>query len=147
MRVLVVSEDATERLRAVSALLLDEGTDVSEASSAEEARDLLLRQEETYDVLVMDGDLQPRGGYALLYDLRGRAELAGSDPVPALVLASREQDRWLAAWSGASELLLKPVDPFELRRLLPIVAETTPPPYGDAGSTEGQVRAATASHG
>lgn len=146
VQVLVVSEDEKERLRAVSALLLDEDTVVTEASSVGDARELVLSDPDRFDLLIVDGDLQPRGGYALLYDLRARAEIAGTEPIPAIVLGEREQDRWLAAWAGANELLLKPVDPFELRRRVPIVAEAPPAPYGDAGSAAAQVEAAVAGH-
>lgn len=146
MRVLVVSEDVKERLRAASALRLDEDTDVVEAAAGDEARRLLLDGPDRFDLLVVDGDLQPRGGYALLYDLRARAELGGSEPIPSIVLGSREQDRWLAGWAGATELMLKPVDPFELRRRAAAVVAAPVPPYGDAGSAEAQVRAAIAGH-
>lgn len=147
MRVLVVSEDGKERARASSALLLDEDTEVTEAASAEEARQQILDDPSRFDLLIVDGDLRPRGGYAMLYDLRARAELAGGDPLPAIVLGAREQDRWLAGWAGATEVLLKPVDPFVLRQRAVVVAEQPVPPYGDEGSAKAQVRAALADRG
>jgi DNA-binding response OmpR family regulator len=146
VRVLVVSEDDKVRLRAVSALLLDEDVEVTEATSGHDARSSVLAEPDRFDLLIVDGDLQPRGGYAMLYDLRARADLTGADPVPAIVLGSREQDRWLAAWAGASELMLKPVDPFELRRRAGVVATSPPPPYGDAGSAAAQLQAAVTGH-
>lgn len=144
MRVLVVSEDGKERARAASALLLDEDTELVEASSAAEARQLVFDEPGTFSLLIVDGDLHPRGGYAVLYDLRARAELEGTDPIPAIILGAREQDRWLAGWAGATEVLLKPVDPFLLRQRAAIVANEPVPGYGDAGSSEAQVRAALA---
>lgn len=146
MRVLVVSEDAKERLRASSALTLHAAADVVEAGSVDEARQLLLRDGEQFDALVLDGDLYPRGGFAMLYDLRGRWELAEQDPMPAIVMASREQDRWLANWAGASGMLLKPVDPFALALDVRALEGADIPPYGDAGSAAKQVAAATALH-
>lgn len=142
MRVLVVSEDPKERLRAASALLLHADAEVVEADSVDAARHLILREGERFDAIVADGDLYPRGGFAMLYDLRARSELAGIDPVPALVMASREQDRWLARWAGASDMLLKPVDPFELARRVAELEGAEVPPYGDAGSAAKQVAAA-----
>jgi hypothetical protein len=62
VRVLVVSEDVKERLRAVSALRLHADAEVVEAASADEARRLLLVDREEYDVLVLDGDMRPRAG-------------------------------------------------------------------------------------
>lgn len=142
MRVLVVSEDGKERQRATSALALRPGIEVEEAESAEQARRLLLEEGVTYDVLVMDGDLQPRGGYAVLYDLRARADLGQLEATPSLVLASREQDAWLGRWAGANELLLKPVDPFVLARRVTALEGAPLEPYGDKGSAAAQVATA-----
>jgi DNA-binding response OmpR family regulator len=146
VRVLVVSEDVGVRLRAVSSLRLHDVGEVVEAASAEVARDLLIRQEERFDVLVLDGDLSPRGGFAVLYDLRSRAVLAGSSSPPAIVLAAREQDRWLGAWSGANEVVMKPVDPFDLARRVAALEGAQAPLHGDRGSASAQVAAATRDH-
>jgi DNA-binding response OmpR family regulator len=137
MRVLVVSADPIERLRATSGL----GTEdrVVESGSVDEARRLVLDAVEPFDVLVVDGDLDPRGGYAFLYELRAHAELTGWPAPPSVVLASRSADIWLAGWSGASELFLKPVDPFEVAAAVRDLVGTDLPPYGDAGSARAQV--------
>jgi DNA-binding response OmpR family regulator len=142
MKVLVVSADAKERLRAVSALELQADAEVVEAESGEEVRQRLLRGDEAFDVLVVDGDLQPRGGYALLYDLRAQADLTGESPTPSILLLEREQDVWLARWAGANDWLYKPVDPFDLARRVVAAEGAQPPPYGDAGSAAKQVSAA-----
>ncbi len=146
MRVLVVSEDVKERQRATSALALRSDLEVEEAVSAAEARRRLLVDHESYDVLVVDGDLSPRGGYAVLYDLRARAELSGVPAVPSLIMSSREQDVWLGHWAGANELLLKPVDPFELARKVTELEGAELAPYGDAGSARAQLRSAIHDH-
>jgi DNA-binding response OmpR family regulator len=147
MRVLVVSEDPKERLRATSALMLQEDAEVVEAPSVDEARQRLVFDGERFHVLVVDGDLYPRGGFAMLYDLRSRFELEGLDPMPALVMVSREQDRWLAGWAGANDTLRKPVDSFELARRVRDLEGADVPPYGDAGSAAPQVAAALETHG
>jgi CheY-like chemotaxis protein len=118
VRVLIVSEVAAERLRASSALTLADDTEVVEASSGEEARRRLIDGDLEVDVLVVDGDLQPRGGFALLYDLRERFGLEGRDLPPSIVLTDRAQDRFLVSWSGADRSLPKPVDPFALAQLV-----------------------------
>lgn len=146
MRVLVVSEDVGERLRAVSSLRLHDVGEVVEVASAEEARDLLLRQDAHFDVLVVDGDLSPRGGFAMLYDLRSRAVLGGTVGTPAIVLAAREQDRWLGAWAGANEVVLKPVDPFGLAQLVAALEGAEAPVHGDRGAAAQQLAAATREH-
>jgi DNA-binding response OmpR family regulator len=137
MRVLVVSADPIERLRATSAFEVDEH--VVESGSVDEARRLVLEAEVPFDVLVVDGDLDPRGGYAFLYELRSHADLTGWAAPPSVILASRGADVWLAGWAGASELFLKPVDPFEVAATVRALVGTELPPYGDAGSARAQV--------
>ena len=147
MHVLVVSEDAKERSRAVSALELHpEISQVTEVTTAAEVRRRVLDDGESFDVLVVDGDLSPRGGFATLYDIRSRAELEGRVASPALVMAGREQDRWLAHWAGANHVLIKPVDPFELPRVVVSLQGAELAPYGDDGAALAQVAAATHDH-
>jgi len=137
MRVLVVSADPIERLRATSAL--DPASEEFLEFDGVDAARRAVMEDGPFDVLVVDGDLQPRGGYAFLYELRAQAAMTGTPAVPSVVLASRESDRWLAGWAGASALFLKPVDPFEVAVALRELHGTTPPPYGDAGSALAQV--------
>ena len=137
MRVLVVSADPSERLRATSGMLAED--DVVESADVDEARRLVLDAARPFDVLVVDGDLDPRGGYAFLYELRSHADLTGWAAPPSVVLASRTADVWLAGWAGASELFLKPVDPFEVAATVRALVGTELPPYGDAGSARAQV--------
>lgn len=112
MRVLVASEDAEVRARATGAMHARPDVEVIEAASASEAHRRL--DEDDIDVIVMDGDMRPEGGYSVVYELRAAAELAGEHAPPAIMLVDREQDRWLADWAGATDALLKPVNPFDL---------------------------------
>ena len=138
MRVLVVSADPIERLRATSGLNVDV-EHIVECDGVDEARRLVLADGAAFDVLVVDGDLDPRGGYALLYELRAHAELTGHAAAPTIVLASRESDRWLTGWAGASAMFLKPVDPFEVAAAVRALPGVELPPYGDAGAASAQV--------
>lgn len=137
MRVLVVSEEAVERLRAVSALRLhvEREVEVVEATSGPHAREIL-GSEDDFDVLVIDGDLRPKGGFALLYALRSRAELDGVEPVAAIIMAGREQDRWLADWAGANAVLVKPVSSFALGREVEALAGVRGAPHGASESSD-----------
>ncbi len=137
MRVLVVSADPAERLRVTSAM--DDTFDTVEVDGVDAARRSVESEAGSFDVLVVDGDLQPRGGYAFLYELRGQAELTGRAAIPSVVLASRPSDRWLAGWAGASEMFLKPVDPFEVAATVRALEGAAIPAYGDAGSAAAQV--------
>ena len=112
MRVLIVSEDPVERLRASSGLATQDGVELVEAESARAAHEQVASG--GIDVLVIDGDLSPEGGFSLLYEIRAAGELHGHATPPALVAMGREQDRWLASWSGANDVVMKPVDPFRL---------------------------------
>ena len=111
MRVLVVSESADERQRVVSALARD-GVEIVEATTGKEAHALTGHGD--FDVIVMDGDLCPEGGYSILYELRQRDEYEGQPSTPAIILMERRDDGWLANWAGAQLALLKPVDPFAI---------------------------------
>lgn len=134
MRVLVVSEDAKERMRAWSALRLRADAEVVEATTAWDARKLI--GDEDFDVLVIDGDLSPKGGFSMLYELREQAEMRGEQTPPALVMMGREDDRWLAGWAGFNEVMLKPVDSFVLARRVSGLAGEAAAPAGADGAAE-----------
>jgi CheY-like chemotaxis protein len=121
VRVLIISEDAAERQRAASALHLRDGIEVTEATSARLGTTILATT--SADVLVVDGDLQPKGGFSWLYELRAQGELTGTPRPPAVVLAARAQDQFLADWAGAEAVLPKPVDPFRLLTTVTGLAE------------------------
>lgn len=125
MRILVVSEDPSERDRAASALELIGDVEVDEAASAAVAA--TLEGEVAYDVLVVDGDLAPKGGFSWLYELHAAADLAGRRTAPAIVMTSRPQDAWLADWARAEEVIRKPVDSFVLAQRVRALAALAVP--------------------
>lgn len=123
MRVLVIAEDETERLRATAGMRARQDIEIVELSSAIEAHGRT--EDERFDILVIDGDMRPEGGFSLLYEIRARAELREEGVPPAIMLLAREDDRWLARWAGAAEALVKPVDSFVLaKRVEALVRET-----------------------
>lgn len=126
MRVLVLSDSPVERIRATTGLLRTDDVEVVEAETAREAQQRCATGD--VDVLVVDGDLAPKGGFSALYEIRNAALLAGTTSPPALVMIAREQDRWLARWAGANETRTKPVDPFEVARLVQGLHGTEPAP-------------------
>lgn len=128
MRVLIVSEHQVERARAASMLRPREDVEVIEAGSVGEAKRLLVTTD--FDVLVVDGDLQPQGGFSALYEFHQHTEQEGTTTPPAVVLTARPEDRWLADWARAEATSPKPVDPFDLARTVDtLVAE-----HSDAGA-------------
>ncbi len=124
MRVLVVAEDESERLRATTALRARPDVEIVEVISVIEAHHRV--EDEQFDILVIDGDMRPEGGFSLLYEIRARAEFKGEDVPPAILLIAREDDRWLALrWAGAVEALVKPVDSFVLAKRVEAIVRAT----------------------
>jgi DNA-binding response OmpR family regulator len=124
MRILVVSEDPSERSRAVSALALIDDAEVDEATTASEASTRVRGAD--YDMMVVDGDLASKGGFSWLYELHLAADLDGRTVPPAIVLTSRPQDAWLADWARAEDVLRKPVDSFALVARVRTLTEPAP---------------------
>jgi len=59
------------------------------------------------DLAILDGDAQPTGGIGLCRQFKNEI----TDCPPIVVIVSREQDRWLAAWSHADAVIVQPIDP------------------------------------
>ncbi len=63
-----------------------------------------------YDLVVLDGDAQPVGGFGLAHQLKEEY----ADCPPVLLLITRVVDSWLASWSRAEAVAPYPLDPFEM---------------------------------
>jgi hypothetical protein len=64
------------------------------------------------DVLVLDGEAQPTGGIGIARQVFQEAGGRHGGPVPPVVLVvGRRDDRWLATWARAAEVLVAPLDP------------------------------------
>jgi DNA-binding response OmpR family regulator len=59
------------------------------------------------DLLVLDGEARPAGGMGLAKQLKD--ELL--QPPPIVVLTARDDDAWLAGWSGADAIVSRTLDP------------------------------------
>jgi DNA-binding response OmpR family regulator len=59
------------------------------------------------DLAILDGDAQPTGGVGLTRQFKNEI----TDCPPMIVILLREVDRWLASWSQADEVILRPFDP------------------------------------
>lgn len=66
--------------------------------------------EDTYDLLILDGEAQPFGGLGLCRQLKN--EVFSCPPI--MVLTGRPNDGWLAAWSQADGAVPHPLDPASL---------------------------------
>ena len=96
---------------------------IHEASDGETA--LALLEQETYDVVICDWMMEPLDGFGFLTRLRAlRNHPAQAVPV-IMLTAVAEQNRVLAARdAGATEYLIKPVQPKRLLARLRVVLET-----------------------
>ena len=135
-RVLAVTQTPRVLARNSTVLAGRDGIELLTCSTPDELRDLVAVEQP--DVLVIDGDLKPEGGYSVLHDLREHDELAGRTTPPALVLLGRPDDRWLANWAGADEHLVKPFDPFLLADRVAALAERGPKPSRTRGEFGGE---------
>lgn len=62
---------------------------------------------EQADIAILDGEAQPTGGIGISRQLH-----LESDAVPPIVLVVRRaDDRWLATWARADEILIYPLEP------------------------------------
>ncbi|MDR1186174.1 MAG: response regulator [Bifidobacteriaceae bacterium] len=71
---------------------------------------MILCQEDTYDLIIMDNETNRLGGVGLTQQMRSELDWAPT----VLLLLARQQDAWLAAWSGADAAVLQPIDPLKL---------------------------------
>jgi DNA-binding response OmpR family regulator len=59
------------------------------------------------DLVILDGEAQPTGGAGLARQFKYEIE----DCPPLVVLIARKQDGWLASWSLADAVIVRPVEP------------------------------------
>lgn len=89
---------------------------------------LMAIDDQVADLVILDGEAQPTGGIGISRQVHQEAKV-----VPPIVLTVRRaDDRWLATWAGADEILVHPLDPViaseavaTLLRRLPVRAATS----------------------
>jgi DNA-binding response OmpR family regulator len=59
------------------------------------------------DILILDGEAQPAGGMGVSRQIHLEADTVP----PVILLVRRLDDRWLATWAKADEVLMYPLDP------------------------------------
>lgn len=107
----LIVEDEPPQAEMLSYNLEKEGYRVMVAADGEEG--LLLAQENTPDVIVLDWMLPGRSGIEVCRELRGEAETRG---IPILMLTARgeEEDRVRGIETGADDYVVKPYSPREV---------------------------------
>ena len=110
MKVVVFSHDADTRARIRLAIGRRPATDVPEAEITEVATEpALFRMLDAgkVDVMVLDGEAQPAGGMGICRQAKDEIH----DCPPVLLVIGRQDDGWLATWSGADAVVSHPIDP------------------------------------
>lgn len=119
MKILVVSEDP----RMLDWVRASVGADAAYLFASNGLEALRVTGEDRPDIVIADETTEPFGAFGLARELKMHAR-----PPSVVVILEREQDRWLAKWSGADRAFVRPVDPFELAeavRTLNLVGEPT----------------------
>lgn len=121
MRVLVYSDKADTREQVRTAIGRRPATDVPKVEFVEcaTAPGVLRKLEskdpsERVDVAIFDGEAAPTGGMGLCRQVKD--EIFQGPPV--LLLVGRRDDRWLATWSQADQVVSHPIDPVALAEAL-----------------------------
>lgn len=129
-RVLLYSDDRTvrEQVRLAVGPRLGAGAPEIRWTEVATPTEVVRRaDDETWDLLVLDGEADKAGGMGLCRQLKN--EIYECPPV--LVLTGRPQDAWLATWSLADGVVSRPLDPFEVQAA---VARLLTQPTGQAGA-------------
>lgn len=118
-RILLIDDDATIR-KAYGALLRADEYDVVDVGSAEEALDLLLKENTHFDLVITDIMMAKMDGWELLSTIRNQLKL--SDTVLPVIVISAFESAELATKAfryGANGQLVKPIVP--MSKLLNLV--------------------------
>ncbi len=105
MKILLVSEDPRTREFVRASV----GSDATYLDATNGREALRIASSEPVDVVIADETTEAFGAFGLSRELK-----MSVDPPRVIVVLERAQDDWLARWSGADRLFVRPVDPFEL---------------------------------
>lgn len=124
LKVLLYSDDRTTRQAVRYALGRRIAADLPEIEVFDTAtQPAVIKALESghYDVVILDGEANPSGGFGIGYQLKDEIP----DCPPVVLLVAREADAWLATWSRAEGVSSYPVDPIRLPRTVASVVRAT----------------------
>ena len=115
-KIIIYSDDSSVRQTIRLALGNRLGEDLPEHEILEfataPALRLYLDQKGKADLFILDGESAPEGGMGVARQLKD--EIFNCPPV--LLIVARVEDSWLASWSRAEDVVLHPIDPFNLAK-------------------------------
>ena len=124
LKVLLYSDDRTTRQAVRYALgrrIASDLPDVEIFDTATQPGVIHALENGHYDVVVLDGEANPAGGFGIAYQIKD--EIPNCPPV--VLLVARADDAWLASWSRAEGVSSFPVDPIRLPRTVATVVRAT----------------------
>lgn len=98
----------------VCASLCNGGTRVNRITDSRNLRAAIEATEP--ELVILDSQVGSMGGIASCLDLRLEAGAGRMDDMRVLLLLDRDADRWVAREAKADGWLVKPIDPFRLRK-------------------------------
>jgi len=117
MKVVVYSHDADVRAQIRLAIGRRPAMDVPDAEIIEVATEpalFRLLDAGQVDVMVLDGEAQPAGGMGVCRQAKDEIH----DCPLVLLIIGRQDDGWLATWSGAEAVVSHPIEPRALATAL-----------------------------
>jgi signal transduction histidine kinase/CheY-like chemotaxis protein len=114
-RILVV-DDEVKNLLELAPLLERWGLQVTAAGDGAEALETL-SEDSDFDLVLMDIMMPGMGGFEVIARMRAHTQLR-EVPVVALITGTDQLDRQACLARGADDILVKPVNPLELKELL-----------------------------
>lgn len=110
---LLIVDDLPENIRALEALLRQDGLHIDTAPSGNEALELLLRNE--YALALLDVQMPDMNGFELAELMRG-TERTRNVPIIFITAAATDEGRRFRGYeAGAVDYIFKPVDPLVVR--------------------------------
>lgn len=112
--VLIYSADISTRQAVMNAVGRRAGKNSPEirwSQAATSAGAIELVEQQSFDLIIVDGETPKVGGMALAKQLE--VEFDALPPIIALI--ARQQDEWLAQWAGVQAILSEPLDPIAIQ--------------------------------
>ncbi|EPD30375.1 hypothetical protein [Gleimia europaea] len=114
-KILLYSDNSEFRANVIEAVGIRPGAGMPKVEWVESATEegaVMKYKEGEFDLLILDGETQKVGAMALLR----RLEVEFDTLPPSITILARQQDSWIAKFSGTTKMLYYPIDPIELQQ-------------------------------
>lgn len=114
VNILLYSDNSDFRRNVMNAVGIRPGKGMPKVNwveAATEAGAVMKYKADDFDLLILDGETQKVGAMALLR----RLDVEFDNVSPSITVIARQQDSWIANFSGTTRILNYPLDPIELQ--------------------------------